>query len=61
MAHEQSQHGGGQSQSGQAIHPQKGEHYRCAKCGVEMEVAQGCNCNSPCLHLNCCGQPMQKR
>jgi hypothetical protein len=52
---------GGTATMGQAVHPKTGERYACAKCGVEMEVRQSCDCKNPCAHLDCCGQPMQKR
>ncbi|MGE0610108.1 MAG: hypothetical protein AB7O62_23655 [Pirellulales bacterium] len=43
-----------------ASHPQPGDHYRCEKCGMELQVTVGCQCDASCMSLECCGQAMQK-
>jgi hypothetical protein len=41
--------------------PKKGEHYRCEKCGMEVEVTTECQCRQPdMVHFHCCGQELQK-
>jgi hypothetical protein len=41
--------------------PRKGEKYRCAKCGMTIEVTADCGCNKPgMVHFHCCGQELQK-
>ncbi|HWG43516.1 MAG TPA: hypothetical protein VN688_12080 [Gemmataceae bacterium] len=66
MEHDQCQHAGAGGQDGtttasQTIQPKKGERYGCAKCAMEVEVTQNCDCGGPCVSLSCCGQAMQKR
>ena len=49
--------------SGQATRskPKKGEHYRCAQCGMEVQVNQDCNCKEPNkVHFECCGKELQR-
>lgn len=41
--------------------PKKGERFRCQQCGMELQVTADCKCNDPDhVHLQCCGQEMQK-
>jgi hypothetical protein len=41
--------------------PKKGEQYRCAKCGMAIQVTTDCRCNQPgMVHFHCCGQDMQR-
>jgi hypothetical protein len=62
MAHNECQHGGaGTATEEQTIQAKKGERYGCAECEMEVEVTRGCDCQGPCVSLQCCGQPMQKR
>jgi len=39
--------------------PKKGDHFRCASCGMAIDVVADCHCNDPAhVHLQCCGQEM---
>jgi hypothetical protein len=39
--------------------PQKGERFRCGKCGMEIQVTQACDCKGDgCAYFQCCGQEM---
>lgn len=41
--------------------PKKGENYRCAQCGMALEITADCNCEQPgMVHFHCCGQELQK-
>ena len=41
--------------------PQKGDHFRCENCGMELEITTACQCNDPeHVELRCCGQEMTK-
>jgi len=41
--------------------PKKGERFRCAKCGMEVQVTADCRCQEPSkVHFHCCGQELQK-
>jgi hypothetical protein len=41
--------------------PKQGERYRCAKCGMEVQVTKDCRCGGEeHVHFECCGQPLQK-
>jgi hypothetical protein len=41
--------------------PKKGERFRCAKCGMEVQVTADCGCDQPSMvHFHCCGQELQK-
>jgi hypothetical protein len=41
--------------------PKKGDRFRCATCGMEMQVTVACSCQDPDhVRLECCGQEMQK-
>jgi len=41
--------------------PKKGERFRCAKCGMEVQVTADCHCDQPgMVHFHCCGQELQK-
>ena len=47
--------------SSQANTPKKGERYRCRECGMELQITADCKCDEPDhVHLQCCGQEMQK-
>jgi hypothetical protein len=38
----------------------KGDHFRCDKCGLEVEVQADCHCHDEAEHFHCCGEPMHK-
>ena len=39
--------------------PQKGERFRCMKCGMEILVTTNCKCTAGHhARLECCGQPL---
>ena len=41
--------------------PKKGERYRCATCGTEVQVTADCHCEDPnMVHFHCCGKELQK-
>lgn len=41
--------------------PKKGERYRCAKCGMELEVTADCRCEGTNkVHFHCCDQELKK-
>jgi hypothetical protein len=41
--------------------PQKGEHYRCGVCGMEVQVNKECHCPDPNkVHFECCGKELQR-
>jgi len=41
--------------------PKKGEHYRCAQCGMEVQVNRDCGCGEPNkVHFECCGKELQR-
>lgn len=41
--------------------PKNGDHYRCAKCGMTVEVVADCRCKQPeNVHFECCGQNLNK-
>jgi hypothetical protein len=41
--------------------PQKGDHYRCSKCGMEIAVDAPCQCqDDEHVHFQCCGQELAK-
>jgi hypothetical protein len=41
--------------------PKKGDHFRCQKCGMEMEITTACTCKDPAhVQFRCCGQEMSK-
>ncbi|MFG0263185.1 MAG: hypothetical protein ACF788_12405 [Novipirellula sp. JB048] len=40
--------------------PKMGERYRCAKCKLEVQVTNGCNCQNCEAEFNCCGQSMER-
>ncbi len=42
-------------------HPKKGDRYRCAKCGMALQVTTDCACKDASkVHFHCCGQELQK-
>ena len=42
-------------------HPKKGDRFRCAKCGMALEVTADCGCKEPSkVHFHYCGQELQK-
>jgi hypothetical protein len=43
-----------------ADHPRKGDHFRCDRCGMEVEVQSDCQCHDEPEHFQCCGAPMHK-
>ncbi|TWU46840.1 hypothetical protein [Rubripirellula reticaptiva] len=36
-----------------------GDMFRCAKCGLEIHVTQGCDCKDCRADFQCCGQPLE--
>jgi len=41
--------------------PKQGDQFRCQKCGMELEITSDCKCQEPDhVHLQCCGQEMDK-
>ena len=41
--------------------PKQGDHFRCRRCGMEIEVTADCRCQGPCgVHFHCCGEELQK-
>jgi len=41
--------------------PKEGEHFRCAQCGMEIEVTVACDCqNGQHAQFQCCGQDLEK-
>jgi len=41
--------------------PKMGERFRCAKCGMEVQVTADCRCQqADKVHFHCCGQELQK-
>jgi hypothetical protein len=41
--------------------PKQGDHFRCEKCGMEIEVTTACRCSDPNhVQFQCCGQAMAK-
>jgi hypothetical protein len=42
------------------VRPQTGDQFRCASCGMEVQVTAGCNCPDEDAHFHCCGQEMRK-
>jgi hypothetical protein len=50
------------SKSTTAAVPKQGEHFRCQRCGMELEITNGCKCMDPGgVHFQCCGQEMNKK
>jgi len=46
---------------GSGTAPKKGDRFRCAQCGMEVQVTADCGCSDPALaHFHCCGQELQK-
>ena len=44
-----------------ADRPKKGEHYRCARCGMEIDVTAECHCQGEeGPHFECCGQELAR-
>ena len=42
-------------------HPKKGDRFRCAKCGMEIQVTSDCRCQEEeMVHFHCCGQELEK-
>lgn len=41
--------------------PKQGQRYRCAACGLEIEVHQGCACKEceTAAHFQCCGEELE--
>ena len=41
--------------------PKKGEQFRCQQCGMALQITADCKCKDPDhVHLQCCGEDMQK-
>lgn len=40
--------------------PKLGDMYRCYKCGFEVHVTKGCDCDDCQTDLRCCGQQLEK-
>jgi len=41
--------------------PKSGDRFRCHECGMELEITADCHCDQPDhVHLQCCGQEMEK-
>ncbi len=41
--------------------PRRGEVYRCERCGMEVKVMAGCNCqDGEDVHFKCCGQELAR-
>ena len=39
--------------------PRKGDHFRCQKCGMALEITTECKCDDPDhVRFECCGQDM---
>ncbi len=59
-ASEQMTQGMSKASAGQDGHPHRGDHFRCDKCGMQVEVKTDCGCHDNPQHFFCCGQPMNK-
>jgi hypothetical protein len=42
----------------QDLKPQTHDRFHCEKCGMEIEVTKGCDCEKGCAEFRCCGQDM---
>jgi hypothetical protein len=41
--------------------PKKGDKFRCAECGMQIEVTTDCKCKEgEKVHFHCCGKEMSK-
>jgi len=41
--------------------PKKGDRFRCATCGMEIQVRADCRCKDEAqVHFHCCGQELQR-
>jgi len=62
MTDKMSEAGGGAAPKDAGVgSPKKGERFRCAKCGMEVQVTADCGCKEPEMtHFHCCGQELQK-
>lgn len=41
--------------------PKAGDRFRCAECGMEIEVRTECRCkDDEHVHFHCCGQELTK-
>lgn len=38
--------------------PKIGNMYRCGKCGMEIHVTKGCECEECTTEFKCCGKPL---
>ncbi len=38
--------------------PKAGDRFRCASCGMEVEVKADCRCQEGNVHFHCCGQEL---
>jgi hypothetical protein len=42
--------------------PKKGDKFRCAKCGMEIQVTADCKCGPDAhVHFHCCDREMAKQ
>jgi len=42
--------------------PKEGDRFRCAKCGMEIQVTADCRCERPeNVRFRCCDQELQQR
>jgi hypothetical protein len=58
---QQTQSTTGQRQATTAGTPKKGDRFRCAYCGMSIEITADCRCQDPGhVALQCCGQPLEK-
>ena len=61
QSQKQSDKGNPTAMQGDRSRPQKGEHYRCETCGMEVQVNKECHCSEPTkVHFQCCGKELQR-
>ncbi len=44
----------------QMIKANQGDTFRCQKCGMELTITKGCDCDDNMTELKCCGQPLSR-
>jgi hypothetical protein len=60
MAQNQVGQQGGQAADPGIKPPKKGEQFRCSKCGMAIQVTEGCSCGEDShVHFHCCDREMQ--
>jgi len=53
--------GAKQAASGSSSGLKTGQHFKCHKCGMALQITVDCGCNDPSkVRLQCCGQDLQK-